>query len=56
MDIFKEYQFAIYGCLSGALLGILILSVGFFKMLIIIFLAIMGTVIGYYVKNMYNKK
>lgn len=46
--IYEEYQFPIIGGLIGLVLAILLLTIGFFKTLLVILLVLLGAYLGYY--------
>lgn len=50
-DIFKHYKLPIIFGVVGLILAILLVSIGFFKTLLIILLTGLGTVLGYYLEQ-----
>ncbi|SET54657.1 Uncharacterized membrane protein [Enterococcus malodoratus] len=50
-DIFKHYKLPIIFGVVGLILAILLVSIGFFKTLLIVLLTGLGTVLGYYLEQ-----
>lgn len=50
-EIFEKYRWSIIGGLSGFILAILFLTVGFFKTLLILILTVAGIYVGFYLKQ-----
>ncbi|MBP1046710.1 DUF2273 domain-containing protein [Enterococcus sp. BWM-S5] len=50
-EIFEKYRWSIIGGLSGFILAILFLTVGFFKTLLILILTAAGVYVGFYLKR-----
>lgn len=61
-EIFEKYKWSIIGGLSGFILAILFLTVGFFKTLLILILTLAGIYVGFYLhksgllQNFFNDK
>lgn len=47
-ELFKLYRWPLLGGLSGLVLGLLFLTLGFFKTLLIIGLTLIGILVGFY--------
>lgn len=50
-EIFENYRWSIIGGMSGFILAILFLTVGFFKTLLILILTLAGIYAGLYLKR-----
>lgn len=50
-DIFKHYKLPIIFGVVGLILAILLVSIGFFKTLLIVLLTGLGTALGYYLEQ-----
>lgn len=50
-EIFEKYKWSIIGGLSGFILAILFLTVGFFKTLLILILTLAGIYVGFYLHH-----
>ncbi|KAF1305690.1 DUF2273 domain-containing protein [Enterococcus saccharolyticus] len=49
--LFQQYQYAIIGGLTGLILAILLITVGFFKTLLVLILTMLGAYIGFYLNS-----
>lgn len=49
--LFQQYQYPIIGGVAGLILAILLITVGFFKTILVIFLTIIGAYLGFYLNS-----
>ncbi|MBM7690423.1 DUF2273 domain-containing protein [Enterococcus ureilyticus] len=56
MELVKKYKIPIVGFVIGIILAVLFIYVGFFKMIAILALGLLGSVAGYYINQRYLTK
>ncbi|MGC6767423.1 DUF2273 domain-containing protein [Enterococcus sp. LJL128] len=49
-EIFDEYKWPIIGGIGGLILAVLLMTLGFFKTLLILILMVVGVYAGFYLK------
>lgn len=50
-DFIKSYKYPLFGAIIGLILSISFFSIGFFKTIALIFLTLLGAIIGYYLQK-----
>ena len=50
-ELFRYYQYPIIGGSVGLILAILLITIGFFKTLLVILLTLFGTYLGFYLES-----
>ncbi|MET3564177.1 putative membrane protein [Enterococcus rotai] len=56
MESIKEYKIPLMGFVIGIIIAVLFIYVGFFKMIAILALGLLGSVAGYYINQRYLTK
>lgn len=56
MNLIQEFKIPIIGFVIGIIIAVLFITVGFFKIIAILALGLLGSVVGYYINQRYLKK
>lgn len=51
MEFYQKYKYPVWGAIIGLILAVLIMTLGFFKTLLILVLMVLGAFVGVYLQK-----